>query len=201
MCLSFYLPALVMPSPSCTLHAAQEGVTATVEAMAAASVTYLPELLQFIYDLFDRFLDPMLSFLRAHCSEAMPSSDINLVTSVAQIFSVGVCVGGCRVTTPLWKVCCLVAPPRHLLPELDAPGSPASWWCKGCSARGCFMRLPVACTHQSHLRCMTLCCCLTIWCCLKGMLKKVHTHSRFAKFCANSPIHTRYLYSFQQPYS
>eukprot|EP00983_Pelagomonas_calceolata_P113833 1160026-Pelagomonas_calceolata.AAC.20 len=81
--------AAAVITAQCSMHyIALEGVPATAAAMAAQSSMYQSELLDFIYELFERFLEPMLAFLRANCSEAIPSSDINLVTSVAQIFTV-----------------------------------------------------------------------------------------------------------------
>ena len=70
----------------------QEGLPASAAALAAVNAYYHPDVLAFIFELFERFVDPMLAFLRAHCNEALPSSDINLVTSVAHVFAVCVFV-------------------------------------------------------------------------------------------------------------
>ena len=42
----------------------------------------------FLFDLFDRFVDRLLTHVRRHCTELLPSVDINLVTSTMKIFEV-----------------------------------------------------------------------------------------------------------------
>ncbi len=49
---------------------------------------YSAKVLAFISGLFEQFVDPLLSKLRAQCRFALPSMDINLVTSVAHLFMV-----------------------------------------------------------------------------------------------------------------
>jgi hypothetical protein len=51
---------------------------------------YHPTILTFIYDLFERFIDPLLGHVRRHCTELLASVDMNLVASVAKIFEVGI---------------------------------------------------------------------------------------------------------------
>lgn len=51
---------------------------------------YDQDTLEFIFELFERFVDPILQHIRRHCREAIPSVDINLVTSTARIFEVRV---------------------------------------------------------------------------------------------------------------
>lgn len=51
---------------------------------------YDQDTLDFIFELFEKFVDPILQHIRRHCREAIPSVDINLVTSTAKIFEVGV---------------------------------------------------------------------------------------------------------------
>ena len=50
---------------------------------------YGEEVDTFLFGLFDRFVDPLLAYVRRHCAELMPSVDVNLVTSTAKIFEVG----------------------------------------------------------------------------------------------------------------
>lgn len=49
---------------------------------------YDQDTLDFIFELFEKFMDPILQHIRRHCREAIPSVDINLVTSTAKIFEV-----------------------------------------------------------------------------------------------------------------
>ncbi|GAX73618.1 hypothetical protein CEUSTIGMA_g1069.t1 [Chlamydomonas eustigma] len=63
---------------------------------------YHPTVIAFIYGLFERFIDPLLSHIRRHCTELIASVDLNLVTSVAKIFEASARPGpGLDLTKPL----------------------------------------------------------------------------------------------------
>ncbi|XRB19794.1 dynein axonemal heavy chain [Pseudoscourfieldia marina] len=54
-------------------------------------VELTPETIEFVERLFDRYLPEGLEYVRKNCKEAIPTVDINLVTSTANIFT-GMCV-------------------------------------------------------------------------------------------------------------
>ncbi|KAJ9522810.1 hypothetical protein QJQ45_019798, partial [Haematococcus lacustris] len=53
----------------------------------APSPTYPQATLDFIFDLFHRFIDPLITTLRTECKEAIPTANINLVANTAMLFT------------------------------------------------------------------------------------------------------------------
>ena len=87
------------PTPACLPYAPSSPCRTWLANLGSAQSTAVspehpplvipPSTQLFIYDLFDRFVDPALAHIRKHCQEAIPSVDINLVTSTAMLFQVG----------------------------------------------------------------------------------------------------------------